>query len=514
MLKELLIGIDVGSTNIKCVIYDVNGHIKSITSEPTWSAYETLEIKPQRPFIPEKLWDIAASVCKKAMKNIDGGYVLRGVAVASVGCSAIFLDKKGKSIIFHPTREEIDTAYDECHASKKEYFEETGYPLDKDNSGFFIAACSNKKEFKRVHKILSVADYIAFRLTGEYSREYSLAASMGIYSIKNKDWWSEWLDKFGIEKSILGEPSYGGKLIGLTNEDAAKETKIPKGTRVFSGGHDYPCAAFASNVKKEDILNIFGTVEIMALFTETPRTDLFSDRFRTIIDHHVVPNRYSYMMEAIGAGNTEWFRRNVAHCPKGELYDWDDYLNKVDKIPHSFNKTKELFIPQVYGRMIPDTDRDLTGAFLFLNKNSDNLSMMRAIVEGLAFQSRTIFESIISAQRSIKKLVQIGGGTRQKSWVQTRVNVLGIPIFVPNITESTAMGAALLAGVGSGVYSGNDEAMKVVESLGGCLYEPDNLKFEMYTDIYEQVYLPAIDDLERSEKMLNKIIYDNRRNAR
>jgi|GEM_PF-1150371 len=506
MFKELLIGIDIGSTNVKCVIYDVNGHIVSIASEPTLSAYETMEIKPQRPFIPEKLWEIVSNTSMKAVAALNGDYTIRGLAVASVGCSSILLDKEGNSVIFHPKEDEINKAFDECSISRKEYFEETGYPLDRDNSGFFIAACSKKSEFKRVYKILSVADYIAYKFTGEYSREYSLAASMGLYSIKNGDWWTEWLNKLGIEKSILGEPAYGGKLIGSITEAASKESNIPKGTKVFTGGHDYPCAAFACNTKEEDILNIFGTVEIMSIFTKKPRTDLFGDNNRTVIDHHVMPERYSYMMEAIGAGNTEWFRRNVAHCPKGEPHDWDDYLNEVDKISPSFRETKELFIPQVYGRMIPNADRDLTGAFLFLNKKSDNLSMMRAIVEGLAFQSRSIFESISPAQKTIRRLVQIGGGTRQKSWVQTRVNVLGVPIFVPNITESTAMGAAMLAGVGSGIYSGYGDAMNVVDSLGGELFEPEKKEFEMYSDIYTEIYLPALDDLERSEKRLNNII--------
>lgn len=512
MANDFLVGIDIGSTNIKCAVYDLGGKIVSIQSEPTWSAYETMEIKPQRQFIPEELWNITSRVCTQALGKLSGSYSVRGVAVASVGCTAIMLDKNGDAVTFHPTDDEIADAFLEIGLTKEEYFKETGYPLDQDNSGFFIAACSKKEKFKRVYKILSVADYICFRLTGEFSREYSTAASMGLFSVKANGWWIDYINQLGISESILGKPVNGGECIGKVTSKSAEVCKIPKGTGVFAGGHDYPCAAFACNVKEDDVLNIFGTVEIMSLFTDHPRTDLFDEQYRTIIDHHVIPNRYSYMTEAIGAGNAEWLRRNVTTCSNADLFDWDQYLSEVDKLPSSFIQTKEIFIPQVYGRMIPNVDRNLSGAFLFLNKQTNNLSMMRAVVEGLAYQSKSMFEVITKAYKNARRLVQIGGGTRQPSWVQIRANVLGIPIFVPNITESTAMGAALLAGVGGGVYSGVDEAMEVVRTLGGKLYEPDRQKNELYSAIYNDVYVPAVENLEVVEKRLNKIINNYRRN--
>lgn len=545
-MKRLLVGIDVGSTNIKCAIYDYSGNLVSIHSEQTISAYKVLEIKPQRPFIPEVLWKLTARTCEHAVAKISGSYAIDGIAVSSMGCSAILLDKQGHPVDIEVSEDEIQQVFQAFSSFKtneipqingtysdagsspvtgispKACFEETGYPLDSSSTGFYLGAASKKDKFQDVVKILSVADYIAYRLTGTASREYSTAASMGIYSLKEGSWWRYWLETFSVDERILGTPTHSGNFIGTVTPSSAEQCGFPNYTRVYAGGHDYLCAALAATASDTDILNIFGTVEIMSIFTEKPGTGNFDPEFRSIIDHHVIPGRYSYMCEAVGAGNTEWLKRNIFGFADDNRQAWESFLQKVDNLSgtntgnagdSSRYAVRELFVPQIFGRIIPKNNKDLSGGLLFLQADSDQSSVMQSVILGLAFQSKGMYEHIAESSGDGKKpgnYIQLGGGAKRKSWVQTRADVLGLPIVVPYIEEASAWGAALLAGIGSGVYSSFDETAEIVRNRRRMVIEPDSAKHAYYTDIYASVYLPLIESLNQYENMLARLATEYR----
>jgi xylulokinase len=495
-VKEYLVGLDIGSTNIKCAIYDTEGHAVTVAVHPTSGAYLNMPGLPGRFFEPETLWKLALTVGVKAFSALDGPYVLKGIAVASVGCDCIFLDRQDRPVLIFPGLKPVQKAFEywQDWLGAKAHFEETGYPLDAANTEFFIAACAaaDKDSFARVSKLMSVADYISYRLTGVFVREYSTAASMGLTNVHTHMWRKDFLDESGLKESVLGTPVYGGKYIGGIGDAAAVALHIPKGTPVYTGGHDYLCSALACGADSGSMLDVSGTVEVVSLFTDTPMTHLYDKSSRFIIDHSVVPGGYSFMTEAVGMGCVEWFRKKVM-MPKGLDTNTFYSINRGNR------RNRLLFLPSVAERMIAENNRDIKEAFLFSEEKTDAAEMLYAIFEGLSFQCRYMAEKLQKACPGNTRFIQAGGGASRKEWTQLRADILGLPVFVPAIAESTAMGAALLAGVGSGVYASYAEAAAVAASLGGYTSEPDQNNVRMYKEIYETIYLPAAEAFSQSD---------------
>lgn len=513
---DLIAGIDVGSTNIKCVVYDERCHVVSVGIAATSEARIEGEPVSYQSIDPDKLWKLVCKACSEAFKKVEGSYLLHGLAITSAGCLGIALDPEDEPIRFKISLKDLEASFSEWleNFSLEEFFGETGYPLDGTTYACYLYACAkyDSANFKKIHRILSIDDYIAFRLTGRMSREYSTACSMGLFSLSKNDWWDKCLNVIGIDKETLGYPIYSGQFIGEVGLEASKATGIPEHTKVFTGGHDYLCSAFATNIGANRMINVSGTIEILALLTDEPWVTKVDQRKRFIIDHYLFPNQYSLMMETMGLGNMEWFRRNIikpileTHNHGSRLHNFDFIIDAMERFPRSLKRNREIFIPYIYGKSVPSTNNSVSGAFFFLDYNTTFESMMWSIVEGVAFECLRIYRILSSVCGREQTVVQVGGGSTRRSWVQVKANILGVPVFVPNIFESAAMGAALLAGMGSGIYGGLEDAVSTAQSLGGYVVEPEKGSSDFYHEIFAEIYCPIITELESKESIFRQKI--------
>lgn len=514
--KGLIAGIDVGSTNIKCVVYDESGHVISFGIAATSEARIKGEPVSYQSIDPDKLWKLVCKACSEAFKKVEGSYLLHGLAITSAGCLGVALDRKNEPIRFKISLKDLEASFSKWleNFGLEEFFGETGYPLDGTTYACYLYACArcDSENFKKIHRILSIDDYIAFRLTGRMSREYSTACSMGLFSLRKNDWWDKCLNVIGIDKEVLGYPIYSGQFIGEVGLEASKVTGIPEHTKVFTGGHDYLCSALATNIDESKMLNVSGTVEILALLTGEPLVTKVDQRKRFIIDHYLFPKQYSLMMETMGLGNMEWFRHNIiksiveVQSRDSRLHDFDCIIDKMERFPRSFKRNREIFIPYIYGKSVPSINSSVSGAFLFLDYNTTFESMMWSIVESVAFECLRIYRILSLVCERERTVVQVGGGSTRRSWVQVKANILGVPIFVPSIFESAAMGAALLAGMGSGVYGGIEDVVSIIQSLGGYSVEPEKRESDFYHEIFEEIYCPIITELESKENIFRRKI--------
>lgn len=505
---ELLMGIDIGSTNIKCVLCNRSGEILYKTARRTSAALSYGHLIDL-----EKLWELTVSACREAVYHAEQEYevLLCGIAVAGVGCVPVLLDMENVPVLADVPDNERMAVYRGFAetADPDEYSLITGYTLEPHTTAFYLAGLDAGIKNK-IASVLSVSEYICFKLTGIKARDYSNALSMAVWDYRSNYWWKEFLNAFHINPEILGCPVDSGKPVGPLTEASAEKIGLPMTTMVYTGGHDYLCSALACNIGTGgNILNVTGTVEIIASFYGSSKRP-FPKNIRSTKDHHVVPGQVSLSLEAMGAAQVEWLYKNFllgTGLPSGPNKDMQACFMAMHQLPPVYSQTRELFIPQLYGRMIPKINGNLTGAYLGLSTSTDAISLLRATIEGLCFQARQMVE----AHRNIPgnktgKLKFVGGGSRNALWCQMKADILHTPVHVPRIGESTALGAALLAGVGCGMYKDYNEAGTTAEALGEDIFSPNEEISGIYQNVYENVYLPALEALEELDNRMSAIV--------
>ncbi len=493
---ELLIGIDVGTTNVKCGLYDTSARLVALATRSTATAYSS-----PGELDPDRLWAITARACAEAVSKATAvrATAVRGVAVSSIGCVPVLLDAADRP---------VNTAVPEAARLRAvaqlaeivpppEDRAITGYPLDMHSAACRLAALpAHDKD--RTRSAMSVADYIAFRLTGRIVREFSTALSYGLWDYRHDTWWTDGLERIGLDARVLGEPADSGRPIGPLTREAAAAIGVEPTTMVFTGGHDYLTAALAADLHPGlEVLNVTGTIEILASIHRDRAGTAVDRRVRAITDHHVVPGVYSYMIEAYGAGLVEWLRGSVLSRPGDPDPDLDPWFTALERLPPAATAAGALYVPPRFARPLPEGDPRAAGAFVGVGPDSSGAMLLRTMVEGLCFQVRQMLEcqQVVLGPGEIG-ITSVGGGSRSAVWSQTKADVLARPIRVPRIIEASALGAALLAGIGAGVYGGFAEAGATAAALGADVIEPEPGRSARYRDVFETAYLPMVAELD------------------
>jgi xylulokinase len=156
-----------------------------------------------------------------------------------------------------------------------------------------------------------------------------------------------------------------------------------------------------------------------------------------------------------------------------------------------------LFIPDLVGSGPPQPDPFAWGAWLGMRIDIDRQAMARAALEGLSFRIRQMLDEMVRvSEHSVQNVRCVGGGTRSAWLQQLKCNVFGMPLETLNLPEATAQGAAMLAGVGAGIYANISEAPGVTQQAI-TRYTPDDALRAYYDEVYRKKYLPAYAQLKK-----------------
>ena len=335
-------------------------------------------------------------------------------------------------------------------------------------------------------KWLSIIDYIIFKLTGEIISNYSIASRTMALDVTRKIWSEELLDAAGIDSNLFPNLKASGVVVGKVNENAEKETGLLSGTLVINGGHDHFCGALASGILLGNrVLDSSGTAESISaiLKQKTPPTNKYCGfRIGRYLDPELI---YAVGGIIASGGAVDWLKGRIA-----SLSDWDEsgsisydiIIKKAEETP--LGARGLLFLPHLRGGGAPNWDSTSRGVLIGLRTTHTAPEIFRALIEGLCFEVKGILEiakEIIGYP--IEIVTAIGGGTKNEFWQQTKANITGIAVEIPDIEEATAMGAALLAGIGAGVYKDMLSASKLTYRVKKR-YFPNKEANEFYKDIY------------------------------
>ncbi len=507
----LLVGVDAGTTNTKAVIVDAEGRVVAQASEPTRIAYPRPE---WAEYAAETLWEVAASAIRRAVEEIDDPSRIQGVAVASMAETAVPLDRAGEAtgpaIAWFDKRTRAELALIEARVGKDRLFQISGLAPEP-----IFGLCKllwhkhhRPESFARTVKWLNAADYLAWRLSGEMATDYSLASRTFALDLGTKRWSTEVLEAVGVDPSLMAPLVQSGQKLGTVQEDAARATGLPLHCVVAAGGHDHIVGAIAADAMRPGVMLLStGTTEAILMGQARPGTDPALGRAGYAQGLMWVEEPVVYVIGGVftAGGSIEWFRR-VLNGVGGEGADYATLVAEARAAPPGSQGA--FFLPQLRLGTPPHIDGHARGAFLGLSTDVTRGCLFRAVLEGIAADSRLCGEGMLRLMPAEPpgEIRVIGGLTRNDLYMSIRCAVAGRPLTVVDLPDGVAAGAALLASLGAGVHP------TLAASLGAMRppereITPDDATAGLYDRLVREVYAhayPAVRTLhEAAEKVIS-----------
>jgi xylulokinase len=314
--------------------------------------------------------------------------------------------------------------------------------------------------YARIRHVLLPKDYVRLRLTGEHAMDVADGAGTLLVDLRARNWSDEVLAALDIPRAWMPPLYEGPAITGRLTAAAAEATGLKAGTPVVAGGGDQAAQAVGVGAVREGIVALtLGTSGVVFATTNAPRVE---PRGRLHAFCHAVPGRWHLMGVMLSAaGSLRWYRDTLA---PGMAYP--DLLAPAAAIEPGSEGL--LFLPYLTGERTPHPDPLARGAFIGLTVRHTKAHMTRAVLEGVAFGLRDGFDLMNGAGLPAVDQVRVsGGGARSALWQQILADVLGAELVTVNTTEGAAYGAALLAGVGTGVWASVDEACDACVTVTG-----------------------------------------------
>jgi xylulokinase len=452
----LLLGLDVGTTSVKAVVYQTDGITVAASSRPT----PTHVPRPGWAFYrPDELWETVVATTRGALADVPSPERIASVAVASVAESGVLLDAGGAattdSIAWFDTRTRPQARWLADRIGKDELFARSGLSLQPIFS-------LNKLLWHREHepdawarseRWLMIADYIAFRLCGQGATDLSLASRTLMLDLRQNHWHEETLAQADIDRELLAPLVSAGTPLGRVTSGAAALTGLPVTAVVAAGGHDHVCGAFAAGVTRPgQMLNSLGTAEAVFLPLQEPLVDPKAGSQGYTQGANVVGGGYyAFGSNYTSGASIEWLRELLGAAD--DPAEYGELIASAERIPAG--SLGVLFLPHLRLANAPYDDPRSRGALIGLTMDTGRDVVARAIFEGLALESRSTLEPLLVYPQvtAPESVVAIGGGTRNPLLMRIKASVSNLSHQIVEAEEATALGAALLGGLGAGVYT-------------------------------------------------------------
>jgi len=479
-MKQYLLGIDIGTSGCKAAIFDKDGAVKSQATKPYTVSY------PEPGFAEQNPDDWWAAVCLAIKEILDSSGIpageIAGIGVDGQSWSAIPIDKEGN--VLCPTPIWMDTrAAGVCQEldreiGEKAIFDLCGNPLKPSYTSPKVLWYKKHRPglYAKIYKILQSNSFITYRLTGAVTQEKSQGYGWHCFDMRKNVWDIDMCEKMGIGASLLPDIFDCHQIIGTVSEKAARLTGLAAGTPVSAGGLDAACATLGAGVLHAgETQEQGGQAGGMSICIDKYNSDI-----RLILGSHVVPGKWLLQGGTVGGGGViEWFDREFG---SGDFKMLDALAAEIR--PGSDGM---VFLPYMNGERSPIWDMNARGVYYGVDFAKTKGHFVRSSLEGVALSLKHNLEIAEQAGASVKKLLAVGGAANSKLWTQIKSDVTGKPIAVPSSDTAATLGAALLAGVGTGIYKDFDEAVKSTVKITKQ-YEPNHLNLEVYSEAY-QVYL-------------------------
>jgi len=473
------LGIDVGTGGTRAVLIDGAGQIV---------ASETIEhvpfASPQTGWAeqdPDDWWRAAVAAIRAVLSHDN----ITPDSISAVGLSgqmhgAVLLDADDKllrpSIIWCDQRSEAQCQQLTEQIGASRLIELTCNPA---LTGFTLPKILWVKDhepehWRRLRSLLLPKDYVRLRLTGDKAIDVADASGTLLLDVSARQWSREMLDAAGINDNVLPRLFESPEITGSVSQSAAELTGLRAGTPVVAGAGDQAAGALGMGiVKPGSVSATIGTSGVVFAATNNPALDP-KGRVHTFC--HAIPNRWHVMGVTQGAGlSLRWFRDQFGLAP------YDQLTAEAANVPAGADNL--LWAPYLMGERTPHLDPNARAALVGLTASHTRAHVVRAILEGVAFSLRDSLEIFRDMNVPVESIRLGGGGARSKLWRQIQADVYAHAVDIVQAEEGAAYGAALLAGVGGGLWKSVDDAcaevVRVVDRI-----EPDAAAVKALEPLY------------------------------
>ena len=504
-----LLGIDIGTSGTKTVIFDSQGNsIASATEE--YPLYQ-----PEIGWAEQDPGDWWNAVCSTIRAVLSKGNV-KAESIKSIGLSGqmhglVMLDQNNevlrKAILWCDQRTDKECIEITNRVGAKRLIEITANPALTGFTASKILWVRNNERavFEKCKKILLPKDYIRYMLTGEFATEVSDASGMQLLDIKERKWSDEVLQKLEIPKELLGEVYESVEISGRLNKKAADITRLAENTPVAGGGGDQAAGAVGNGIVKEGVISsTIGTSGVVFAHLNKPIIDELG-RVHTFC--HAVPGAWHVMGVTQGAGlSLKWFRDNfcTSEIEASKYMEADPYIlmdEQAKKVPAGSKGI--IYLPYMMGERTPHLDPRARGVFFGLSAAHTRRDMIRAVMEGVSYSLLDCMEIIKNMGIVPQNVMVSGGGGKSSLWRQIQADMFACPVSTNKSSEGPALGAALIAGVGAGVYKDLNEACDIA-IVTKSIQSPEEQSVNIYKKnypLYQKLYI----DLKDSFKLAYEI---------
>ncbi|MBE0514596.1 autoinducer-2 kinase [Sulfurimonas sp.] len=507
---KYLMAIDAGTGSVRAVIFDMSGNQISVAQQE-WRHLEEQGVPNSMSFDFDANWALTCECIKESLESAN----LRGNDIAALSATSmregiVLYDKDGNELwavanVDARASEEVRFLKENFKGIEEEFYKESGQTFALGAIPRILWLKNNRPEiYERVAKISMIGDWILARLSGIIATDPSNGGTTGIFSLKNRDWMPEMAKKVGLKDDIFVQVLEVGTLMGSVTESASKDSGLSTATKVVMGGGDVQLGSAGLGVVEVGQVAILGGSfwqQVVNIDKNTPPPLDMNIR----VNPHVVPNQSQAEGITFFSGLVmRWFRDAFCDMEKLEAKEQgvDVYAlmeEKASKVPVGSYGILPIFSDSMkYGKWY-----HAAPSFLNLSINPDTCnraSMFRSLQENAAIVSSINLDKIRDFTGvKIETIVFAGGASKGKLWSQIVADVTGCRVKIPKVTEATALGAAMAAGVGIGVYrSITDAAQELV--VWDRIYEPNLENKKVYDEIkikFEKAYevqLKLVDD--------------------
>jgi len=486
---KYVIGIDLGTSGTKTVLFDEAGNIlaSALREYPMY--------QPQNGWAEQDPADWKNAAIATIREVTETGGVAKedivGLGISGQMHGLVMLDENNEvirnSIIWCDQRTAAECEQIEALVGRERLIEITANPALTGFTASKIMWVKNHEpeNYARCAHILLPKDYVRFVLTGEYATEVSDASGMQLLDVAGRCWSDEVLEKLGIDKNMLGKVYESPEITGYITEEAAALTGLSTATAVVGGAGDNAAAAIGTGtVKDGDAFTTIGTSGVVFAHTKNM---VFDKGGRVHTFCCAVPGEWHVMGVTQGAGlSLKWFRDSfcldIVEQAKKEGVSPYDIMNKMAE-DSGISARKLLFLPYLMGERTPHLDPNARGAFFGLSAIHDRGDMIRAIMEGVSYSLADCLSVLREMGVTPEKMLACGGGGTSALWRSMLADIYGMDVSTVDSKEAPALGVAILAMVGTGIYASVPEACEKILKI-----KTTTSPVAENTEKYEKVY--------------------------
>lgn len=480
------IGVDLGTSAVKLLLMEADGSIKNIVSKeyplsfpnPGWSEQS-----------PDDWWNAVVAGIKELTDGFDASKVA-GISFGGQMHGLVILDQDDNvirpAILWNDGRTTKETNYLNDVIGKDKLSQ---YTANIAFAGFtapkILWVKENEPEnFAKIAKIMLPKDYIAYKMTGVHSCDYSDASGMLLMDVKNKCWSKEMMEICSVKEEQLPKLFESYEITGALTDVAAAELGLTTACKIAAGAGDNAAAAVGTGTVGDGGCNIsLGTSGTIFISSK----EFGVDKFNALHSFAHADGNYHLMGCMLSAAScNKWWMDDIIGTK--------DY--PAEQKPITDDKLGEnnvYYLPYLMGERSPHNNPDARALFIGMSMDSTRADMTQAVLEGVAFAIRDSFEVAKDLGINITETKICGGGAKSPLWRKIIANVLGIKVNIIESEEGPGLGGAMLAAVACGEYASVEEAAAKIVKVIDCV-EPDaaltakyDAKYAKFKEIYPTV---------------------------